>query len=370
MSLLQPQARMSVLTILGLETSCDETAAAVVRRDTDGQGEILSNIVHSQLKDHAPYGGVVPEIAARAHVLRLDGLIAKAVKDAGIGFEDLDGVAATAGPGLLGGLLVAMMEGKAIALARAIPFIAVNHLEGHALTPRLLGPCEFPYLLLLISGGHTQFQLVEGVGKYTRLGTTIDDALGEAFDKVAKLLGLSYPGGPELEKAAQTGNSKRFEFPRPLKGRSDCNFSFSGLKTAVREQVKSMGELTLKDVSDVAASFEAAVADTMADRLAHAFGAFRARHNLARPMLVVAGGVAANKKLRFVFELECTKTGFALSVPPFHLCTDNAAMIAWAGAERLALGLTDNLDFAARPRWPLDSVSTPMYGSGRLGAKA
>ena len=361
---------MRELIILGLETSCDETAAAVVRRNANGAGQILSNIVHSQLADHAPYGGVVPEIAARAHVQRLDGLIAKAMVEAGIGFDRLDGVAATAGPGLLGGLLVAMMEGKAIALARDIPFIAVNHLEGHALTPRLLGACEFPYLLLLISGGHTQFQLVEGVGKYTRLGTTIDDALGEAFDKVAKLLGLPYPGGPQVEAAALKGNAKRFAFPRPLKGRDDCNFSFSGLKTAVREVVKGMPILSSQDVADVAASFEAAIADTMADRLAHAFAAFRARHNLARPIFVVAGGVAANKKLRGVFEVECAKAGFTLSVPPFHLCTDNAAMVAWAGAERLALGLSDELDFAARPRWPLDSISEPVYGHGRLGAKA
>lgn len=361
---------MTELIILGLETSCDETAAAVVRRSANGKGQILSNIVHSQLADHAPYGGVVPEIAARAHVQRLDGLIANAMAEAGIGFEALDAVAATSGPGLLGGLLVAMMEAKAIALARDIPFIAVNHLEGHALTPRLLGACDFPYLLLLISGGHTQFQLVEGVGKYTRLGTTIDDALGEAFDKVAKLLGLPYPGGPQVEAAALKGNAKRFAFPRPLKGRDDCNFSFSGLKTAVREVVKAMPVLSTQDVADVAASFEAAIADTMADRLAHAFAAFRASHNLPHPTLVVAGGVAANKKLRSVLEVECNKAGFALSVPPFHLCTDNAAMIAWAGAERLALGLTDDLGFAARPRWPLDSISAPVYGHGRLGAKA
>jgi len=361
---------MSTINILGLETSCDETAAAVVRRHADGRGEMLSNIVHSQLKDHAPYGGVVPEIAARAHVQRLDGLIAKAMAEAGLGFDQLDGVAATAGPGLLGGLLVAMMEGKAIALASDIPFLAVNHLEGHALTPRLLGEAKFPYLLLLISGGHTQFQLVEGVGQYTRLGTTIDDALGEAFDKVAKLLGLPYPGGPQVEKAAQAGNPKRFAFPRPLKGRDDCNFSFSGLKTAVREVVQGLGARSAQDVSDVAASFEAAIADTMADRLTRAFAIFRAKHNLAQPMLVVAGGVAANKKLRTMFEKECARAGFTLAVPPFHLCTDNAAMIAWAGAERLALGLTDELDFAARPRWPLDTVSAPAYGHGRLGAKA
>ena len=360
----------STTLILGLETSCDETAAAIVRRSGDGHGELLANVVHSQLTDHAPFGGVVPEIAARAHVQRLDGLIGKAMADADVSFDDLNAVAATAGPGLLGGLLVAMMEGKAIALARGIPFLAINHLEGHALTPRLLAPCAFPYLLLLISGGHTQFQLVEGVGQYTRLGTTIDDALGEAFDKVAKLLGLGYPGGPHLEEAARNGNPTRFDFPRPLKGRDDCNFSFSGLKTAVRETVRKLGLLSAQDVADVSASFQAAIAETLADRLMRAFAQFKRRHPGASPMLVVAGGVAANAKLRTMLEVECEKAGFELNVPPFHLCTDNAAMIAWAGAERLALGLTDGLDFAARPRWPLDTVSAPVYGSGRLGAKA
>ena len=356
--------------ILGLETSCDETAAAVVRREGDGSGTLLSNQVRSQIKDHAPFGGVVPEIAARAHIEHLDGLIKRAMAEAGVTYADLDGVAATAGPGLLGGLLVGLMEGKAIALAEGIPFLAINHLEGHALTPRLLEPCAFPYLLLLISGGHTQFQAVKGIGQYKRLGTTIDDALGEAFDKVAKLCGLAYPGGPQVEKAAQHGNPTRFDFPRPLKGRADCNFSFSGLKTAVRETVRGLGLLTEQDVADICASFEAAIADTMADRLKHAFAQFRGLHETAEPVLVVAGGVAANKKLRAVFEQECVKAGFTLRVPPFDLCTDNAAMIAWAGAERLALGLTDAVDFAARPRWPLDTVSAPVYGSGRLGAKA
>lgn len=361
---------MNAITILGLETSCDETAAAVVRRHSDGHGQILANVVYSQLKDHAPYGGVVPEIAARAHVQHLDGLIAKAMADSGVSFDALDGVAATAGPGLLGGLLVAMMEGKAIALAHDLPFLAVNHLEGHALTPRLLGNVKFPYLLLLISGGHTQFQVVEGVGQYTRLGTTIDDALGEAFDKVAKLLNLQYPGGPQVEKAAHNGDAWRFDFPRPLKGRDDCNFSFSGLKTAVREAVQKIGILTQQDVADVCASFQRAVTETLADRLRKAFAAFRAMHYVALPVLVVAGGVAANKALRKAINEECIKAGFALNVPPFDLCTDNAAMIAWAGAERSALGLSDNLDFAARPRWPLDTVSAPICGSGRLGAKA
>jgi N6-L-threonylcarbamoyladenine synthase len=357
--------------ILGIETSCDETASAVVRRDGDGSGHLLSNVVLSQLKEHAPFGGVVPEIAARAHVAHLDRLIAQSMREAKIEFTQLNAVAATAGPGLLGGLIVGLMAGKAIAMAHGIPFLAINHLEGHALTPRLMGLIAFPYLLLLISGGHTQFQLVEGVGQYKRLGTTIDDALGEAFDKTAKLLGLGYPGGPRVEAYAKMGDAKRFAFPRPLKGRPDCNFSFSGLKTAVRETVNQLGKLSDQDVSDICASFEFAVAETLGDRLKKAFAIFREAYpDLAQPTLVVAGGVAANKKLRSVFESVCADQNFTLSVPPFHLCTDNAAMIAWAGAERFALGLADDLDFKARPRWPLDTVSAPVYGSGRLGAKA
>ncbi len=361
---------MKQAIVLGIETSCDETSAAVVRRNADGSGTILSNLIYSQLKDHARFGGVVPEIAARAHLHHLDGLIEGALEEAECQYGDLSAVAATAGPGLLGGLLVGLMEAKAIALAHDKPFLAVNHLEGHALTPRLTGHAEFPYLLLLISGGHTQFQAVEGVGRYLRLGTTIDDALGEAFDKVAKLLGLPYPGGPQVEKAAARGIVDRFPFPRPLKGRADCNFSFSGLKTAVRETVQSLGVLTDVDVADLCASFQQAVADTLADRLHHAFRQFRELHQFPKPTLVVAGGVAANVALRKVFKQECAEVGFQLSIPPFHLCTDNAAMIAWAGAERLALGSIDPLDFAARPRWPLDNVSPPVYGSGRLGAKA
>ena len=359
-----------VTYILGIETSCDETAASVVRRHSDGRGELLSNVVLSQLKDHAPFGGVVPEIAARVHVTHLDRLVSRAMAEANLSFKDLRGVAATAGPGLLGGLLVGLTAGKAISMAWDIPFLAINHLEGHALTPRLLADCPFPYLLLLISGGHTQFQLVEGVGRYKRLGTTIDDALGEAFDKVAKLLGLGYPGGPRVESYAKRGDHKRFDFPRPLKGRADCNFSFSGLKTAVREVVHGLGLLTEQDVADVCASFELAVAETLADRLKRAFQQFRDMHSdVECPTLVVAGGVAANQTLRAVFETVSSKHGFKLNVPPFNLCTDNAAMIAWAGAERLALGLSDTIDFAAKPRWPLDTVSAPIYGSGRLGAK-
>lgn len=361
----------STTLILGIETSCDETAAAVVARDAAGRGQILSNIVLSQLKEHAPYGGVVPEIAARAHVTHLDRLVAQAMAESGIDYKDLDGVAATAGPGLLGGVIVGLTMAKAIAFAHGKPLMAVNHLEGHALTARLLQDVEFPYLLLLISGGHTQFQMVEGVGKYHRLGTTIDDALGEAFDKVAKLLGLGYPGGPQVEALARRGDAGRFAFPRPLKGRKDCNFSFSGLKTAVREAVQDLGALSDQDVADVCASFEAAVAETMADRLKMAVHLFRAAHpDVRNPALIVAGGVAANQKLAAVFAGAAAQHGLQLIVPPAKLCTDNAAMIAWAGAERLALGLTDPLDFAARARWPLDQAQAPVYGSGKLGGKA
>ena len=357
--------------ILGIETSCDETAAAVIRRNGDGSGAILADVVRSQIKDHAPYGGVVPEIAARAHVMVLDRLVKQALAEAQLGFADMDGIAATAGPGLLGGVIVGLTTAKAIALAHGKPLLAVNHLEGHALTPRLIGACEFPYLLLLISGGHTQFQIVEGVGRYRRLGTTIDDALGEAFDKVAKLVGLDYPGGPQVEIHARRGLGRRFDFPQPLKGRNDCNFSFSGLKTAVREVVLDLGALTEQDVNDVCASFEAAVAETIEDRLRHAIETFRELHpDVVTPALIVAGGVAANATLKAVFEQAAAGHGFRLIVPPARLCTDNAAMIAWAGAERLALGLVDDLGVAARARWPLDQAAVPIHGSGKLGGKA
>jgi N6-L-threonylcarbamoyladenine synthase len=357
--------------ILGLETSCDETAAAVVRRDADGTGTILSNVVLSQVKDHAPYGGVVPEVAARSHIRHIAALADRALAEAGVEAGALSAVAATAGPGLVGGLLVGHTFGKGFALARNLPFLAINHLEGHALTPRLLGPCPFPYLLLLISGGHTQFQLVKGVGDYQRLGTTIDDALGEAFDKTAKLLGLGYPGGPQVEALAKLGNAQRFDLPRPLKGRPDCNFSFSGLKTAVREVVQAQGHMDDDTRADICAAFERAVVETVADRARRAMALFReACPGAEHPAFVVAGGVAANARLRSMFGEICGANGFRLAVPPFDLCTDNAAMIAWAGAERFALGIRDGLDNAARARWPLDAVSVPLVGHGRLGAKA
>ncbi|MDA0368875.1 MAG: tRNA (adenosine(37)-N6)-threonylcarbamoyltransferase complex transferase subunit TsaD [Proteobacteria bacterium] len=337
------------MLVLGIETSCDETAAAVV----DDDGTIRSDIVLSQLEDHAPYGGVVPEIAARAHVDHLDSIIARAMTEAGVGYRDLDAVAATAGPGLIGGVMVGLMTGKAIAAASDRPFIAVNHLEGHALTVRLTHQAAFPYLLLLISGGHCQLLEVTGVGAYHRFGTTIDDAIGEAFDKTAKLLGLGFPGGPALEAAAKAGNPKAFALPRPLAGTETCDFSFSGLKTAVLHAVRGAGPLTDTVRADVAASFQAAVADVLADRVGRAMQRYAARHGDGRT-LVVAGGVAANRTLGDRLATVAAAHDFALMVPPPRLCTDNAVMIAWAGLERLQLGLTDNLAAPPRARWPLD----------------
>jgi N6-L-threonylcarbamoyladenine synthase len=349
------------MIVLGIESSCDETAAAIVRDDRT----ILSNVVYSQLDEHAPYGGVVPEIAARSHLSHIDGIVARAMSDADIPFCELDGVAATGGPGLIGGVLVGMMTAKAIALVHDIPLIAVNHLEGHALTARLTDGLEFPYLLLLVSGGHCQLLEVSGPGAFTLYGTTMDYAVGEAFDKTAKILGLSYPGGPALEVAAKAGDPKRFSLPRPLKGRPGCAFSFSGLKTAVSRLVTlklapqmASGVLDAQTTSDVAASFQAAVAETLADRTRNAIQRFRAAHpgGAAYP-LVVAGGVAANLYLRDILSDLSEQEGMRFVAPPVALCTDNAAMIAWAGVERLRLGMTDGLDFAPQPRWPLDAAA-------------
>ena len=359
------------LTVLGIETSCDETAAAVVRMTGPAKANVLSDVVLSQLADHAPFGGVVPEIAARAHVAHLDRLIKRALDEAETGFDGLDAVAATAGPGLIGGLLVGLTTAKSISMALDIPLLAINHLEGHALTPRLTDGTAFPYLLLLVSGGHTQLILVEGLGEYRRLGTTIDDALGEAFDKVAKLLGLSYPGGPEVERAALGGDRKRFSFPRPLKGQDNCDFSFSGLKTAVRRAALDLEPVSDKDVADICAGFQAAVIETTTDRLERALSRFHRYHpEIARPTVVVSGGVAANQALSAGLDELAERENFHLIVPPQALCTDNAVMIAWAGCEHLAAGECDSLDAMARARWPLDASAEPVIGSGNKGAKA
>ncbi|KAB2916753.1 MAG: tRNA (adenosine(37)-N6)-threonylcarbamoyltransferase complex transferase subunit TsaD [Hyphomicrobiaceae bacterium] len=356
--------------VLGLETSCDETAAAVVARSPDGRGRILSSVVRAQWEEHRGYGGVVPEIAARAHVECLDEIIAEAMRDAGVAFDALDAVAATAGPGLIGGLLVGVISAKAIALVHDLEFVAVNHLEAHALTVGLTEGLRPPYLLLLISGGHTQLLIVRDVGRYERLGTTIDDALGEAFDKTAKLLGLGFPGGPAVERAASAGRPGRFELPRPMLGRAEPHFSFAGLKTAVRHRAQAMLPLTDAVVADLCAEFEAAVADSVADRVRRAIEITDQRLGTSARHLVVAGGVAANKKLRGALAAVADDAGYVLHVPPPQLCTDNAAMVAWAGAERLARGRTDGLDFEARSRWPLDPEATPVLGAGRHGAKA
>jgi N6-L-threonylcarbamoyladenine synthase len=344
------------MIVLGIETTCDETAAAVVERRGDGRGRILSNVVLSQIADHAAFGGVVPEIAARAHVEALDLLVSRAMREAERGFHQLDGVAAAAGPGLIGGVIVGLTTAKAIALVREKPLIAVNHLEAHALTARLTDYVPFPYCLFLASGGHTQIVAVRGVGDYVRLGTTLDDAIGEAFDKTAKLLGLGYPGGPQVEKEAKFGDANRFALPRPMAGRIDCDFSLSGLKTALRLEAEKIAPLTDADVADLCASFQQAVVDVVADRLRCGLRMFRDTFGMPSS-LVAAGGVAANDAIRKILHRLAFEAGTVLVLPPPELCTDNGAMIAWAGAERLALGLTDTLDTAPRARWPLGEVA-------------
>ncbi len=347
------------MRVLGIETTCDETAAAVVRLTPEGAGEILADEVMSQIAAHAAFGGVVPEIAARAHVEIVDMLIARALAKAKVAAKDLDGVAAAAGPGLIGGVLVGLMAGKGIALATGKPLIAVNHLEAHALTARLTASLAFPYLILLASGGHTQILAVKGVGDYDRLGTTMDDAIGEAFDKTAKLLGLPYPGGPAVEAAARTGDAERFALPRPMMGRPNADFSLSGLKTAVRIAAEQAAPLNAQDVADLCASFQAAIVDVVEDRIRIGLKRFRERLGVAPQAVVVAGGVAANMAIRSALLRFCAEAGLPMVAPPQKLCTDNGAMIAWAGIERLRLGRFDALDVAARPRWPLDPKSEP-----------
>jgi N6-L-threonylcarbamoyladenine synthase len=338
------------LTVLGIETSCDETAAAVVRGMAPGPGDILSNIVFSQIAEHAPFGGVVPEIAARAHVERLDTIIETALSEAKLRLADVDAIAATAGPGLIGGVMVGLTTAKALALAAGKRLVAVNHLEAHALTARLTDGVDFPFLLLLISGGHCQLLAVAGVGGFRLYGTTIDDAVGEAFDKTAKLLGLPYPGGPEIEKLAVLGDPRRYRFPRPMRGRDGADFSFSGLKTAVRQIVRT----EKFEIADVAASFQAAVIDSLVDRVRAAMVMFGCDFPATEtPCLVVAGGVAANRAIGNALRALAKEEGFSIKIPPPGLCTDNAAMIAWAGVERGQLGLFDMAGVAPKARWPL-----------------
>ncbi len=357
--------------MLGIETSCDETAAAVLRLTPGRPPEILSSVVLSQTADHAPYGGVVPEIAARAHVESIDGIVGRALADAGLGPSDLSAIAATAGPGLVGGVMVGLAFGKAMALALDRPLIAVNHLEGHAVSARLTADVPYPFLLLLVSGGHCQLLDVAGVGACGRLGSTIDDAAGEAFDKIGASLGLSYPAGPALERLAAGGDPARFPLPRALLGRAGCDFSFSGLKTAAARL--AAGLTSEADRRDLAAAVQGAIARQLADRTERAMATYDLAHGGRDRRLVAAGGVAANGAVRATLQDLAAGRGFSFSVPPLAYCTDNAAMIALAGAERLALGLTDPLTVAARPRWPLDeaaALARPTHIPGRKGAKA
>ena len=366
-----PADDSGALTLLGIETSCDETAASVVRRWPDGRCEVLSSIVSSQVAAHAPYGGVVPEIAARAHVESIDAIIAEAIKAAGLTFSELDGVAATAGPGLVGGVMVGLSAGKGIALALDLPLIAVNHLEGHAVSARLGARIDYPFLLLLVSGGHCQLLDVEGVGRCRRLGSTMDDAAGEAFDKIAKAMGLPYPGGPALERLAEGGDPARFTLPRAQVGRETCDFSFSGLKTAAARLAEGVNDPI--DRRGLAAAVQRAITRQLAERSERAMRVYlRARAGSDR-RFVVAGGVAANATVRATLEAVASAQGFSFTAPPLAYCTDNAAMIALAGAERLAEGLSDGLDAVAQPRWPLDAAAAlarPTHTPGRKGAKA
>ena len=361
------------LTFLGIESSCDDTAVAVIRHHAGAAGVILSSVVEGQTDLHAAFGGVVPEIAARAHVERLDHCIEAALLQAGVGLQDLDGIAVTAGPGLIGGVLSGVMMAKGLAAGLGIPLVGVNHLAGHALTPRLTDGLAFPFLMLLVSGGHCQFLIVRGPDTFRRLGGTIDDAPGEAFDKTAKLLGLPQPGGPAVQAEAALGDPKRFAFPRPLLDRPDCDMSFSGLKTALLRArdaiIAEKGGLTIQDRRDLCAGFQRAVAEVLAEKTRRAVAIYLAE----RPSVTafaVAGGVAANTEIREVLETVCADLEVQFIAPPLRLCTDNAAMIAWAGIERFRAGGRDDMTLAARPRWPLDPTAAPMIGSGKKGAKA
>ena len=354
--------------ILGLESSCDDTAAALLR----GR-EVLSSVVEGQNSLHAAYGGVVPEIAARAHAERLDLCVERALDEAGVTLKDVDAIAVTAGPGLIGGVLSGVMMGKGLATGLGVPLVGVNHLAGHALTPRLTDGLVYPYLMLLVSGGHCQFLIVRGPQDFTRLGGTIDDAPGEAFDKTARLLGLPQPGGPSVEAEALKGSEKTYRFPRPLLDRDGCDLSFSGLKTALMRQrdqiVAQKTGLTVQDRADLCAGFQASVRDVLAEKTRRAIALYL-NENPSEPALAVAGGVAANMAIRAALEGVCVNHGLRFTAPPLRLCTDNAAMIAYAGAELLAAGVSHDMTLSARPRWPLDRTATPLVGHGKKGAKA
>jgi N6-L-threonylcarbamoyladenine synthase len=352
--------RRKFMRVLGIETTCDETAVAIVEDRVSGGGEVLANEILSQIAQHAAYGGVVPEIAARAHIETLSKLITRALSIAKIDIHAIDAIAAACGPGLIGGVLVGMTAGKAIALAANKPFIAINHLEAHALTARLFEDLDFPFAALLISGGHTQLVAVSGIGSYQRLGSTVDDAAGEAFDKVAKMLGLAYPGGPEIERLAREGDSQRFDFPRPMLGREGADFSLSGLKTAVRLEVIKLGVLSEVDKRDIAASFEAAIVDVITDRVRSGMRLFNEKFGRANG-LVIGGGVASNSSIRLALTRLCAEIGLRFISPPPKFCSDNGAMIAWAGLERYRLGMMDDLDFAPKPRWPLDQLASSLH---------
>ncbi len=361
------------VTILGLESSCDDTAAAVVSQHLPARAEILSSVVFGQTELHGPYGGVVPELAARAHAEKLDQCVRQALSEAVLSLADLDAIAVTSGPGLIGGVLSGVMCAKGLSAATGLPLIGINHLAGHALTPRLTDAVDFPYLMLLVSGGHCQYLIAHDSDTFTRLGGTIDDAPGEAFDKTARLLGLPQPGGPSVEAEARQGDPKRFSFPRPLLDRDDCNLSFSGLKTALMRQrdriVARQDGLTRQNRADLCAGFQAAVAEVLAEKTRRALKLYL-HHAGIRPTVAVAGGVAANETIRSALTTVCAEAGADFIAPPLALCTDNAAMIAYAGIERFRAGARDGMDLTARPRWPLDRTSPSLLGSGRKGAKA
>ena len=369
----QRTADMAKLTFLGIESSCDDSAAAVVQQEGEAAPQILSSIVEGQTQLHATFGGVVPEIAARAHAERLDGCVERALRDAGLSLGQIDGIAVTSGPGLIGGVLSGVMLAKGIAAGSRKPLIGVNHLAGHALTPRLTNGLSYPYLMLLVSGGHCQFLIARSADLFQRLGGTIDDAPGEAFDKTAKLLGLPQPGGPSVESEALLGDPLRFPFPRPLLDRPGCDLSFSGLKTALLRArdavVAEKGGLTRQDRCDLCAGFQIAVAEVLGEKTRRAIALYL-KDEPIHPTLAVAGGVAANAAIRATLETVCNELGVAFIAPPLRLCTDNAAMIAWAGMERFRAGLGKETDLIARPRWPLDATAAPMIGSGKKGAKA